>query len=230
MGRSPGAVSRNNGIRETAVRRPKMKLVNFHKAGEGYKKNSKGLGIPVPNVKTIIQKRKKHGHTKTLLSGRSRKILERAARQLTRELRKNPKQTARGLKKFLEASGIKVHISTFKCSLHKSGMFGRKVRRKPLLTSRHKAARLEYAKEHVNKQMSFGIRLCGLKRPKLNYLVIICTRTCGKKKTLPMRRRTAFPQSNTEAYWCFGGVCLHQALQLCIKWKEKWMQANINRF
>ncbi len=34
-------------------------------------------------------------------------------------------------------------------------MFGRKVRRKPLLTSRHKAARLEYAKEHVNKPNEF---------------------------------------------------------------------------
>ncbi len=95
----------------------------------------------MPNVKAIIQKQKKRGHTKTLLgSGRLRKITERAARRLARELCKNPKQTAGVLKKFLEASEIKVHISTFKRSLHKSGMFGRKVGRKPLLLDKRQHA------------------------------------------------------------------------------------------
>uniref|UniRef100_A0A3B4UQV3 Sleeping Beauty transposase HTH domain-containing protein n=1 Tax=Seriola dumerili TaxID=41447 RepID=A0A3B4UQV3_SERDU len=101
-----------------------MNLVNFHKAGEGYKNISKRLGIPAPTVKTIIQIWKKYGHTKTLpRSGRLRKITERAARKLSQELRTNPKQTAGDLK-----------------NAH---------------TSRHKAARLEYAKEDVNKSNEF---------------------------------------------------------------------------
>uniref|UniRef100_A0A3Q3JVK3 Transposase Tc1-like domain-containing protein n=1 Tax=Monopterus albus TaxID=43700 RepID=A0A3Q3JVK3_MONAL len=74
-------------------------------------------------------------------------VTERGTRKLARELRKNPKQAAGDLKKPLDTTGIKVYISTVKCSLHKSGLLGRKARRKPLLTSRHKAARLEYAKE-----------------------------------------------------------------------------------
>uniref|UniRef100_A0A3B3QR66 Sleeping Beauty transposase HTH domain-containing protein n=1 Tax=Paramormyrops kingsleyae TaxID=1676925 RepID=A0A3B3QR66_9TELE len=82
-----------------------MKLVHFHKAGEGYKKLSKRLGIPVPTVKIIIQKWKKHGHTKTQPRiERPSKITERAARKIARE---------------------KVHTSTVKRSLYNSGLFRR---------------------------------------------------------------------------------------------------------
>ncbi|KAF3707609.1 hypothetical protein EXN66_Car000782 [Channa argus] len=122
----------------------KIKLVNLHKSGEGYKNISKRLGIPVPTVKTIIQKWKKYGHTETLpRSGRPRKITARGTRKLARELQKNPKQTVGDLTKSLEATGIKVHISTVKRSLQKSGLFRRKARRKPLLTTKHEAAPLE---------------------------------------------------------------------------------------
>uniref|UniRef100_A0A3Q3KMW1 Transposase Tc1-like domain-containing protein n=1 Tax=Monopterus albus TaxID=43700 RepID=A0A3Q3KMW1_MONAL len=74
-------------------------------------------------------------------------VTERGTRKLAQEPCKNPKQTAGDLTKSLEATGIRVHISTVKHTLHKSGLFGRKASRKPLLTFRHKSARLEYAKE-----------------------------------------------------------------------------------
>lgn len=47
------------------------------------------------------------------------------------------------------------------------------------------------------------------------------SRMYGEKETVPMRKGTPFPQSNmVEVRWCFGGVCLHQTLDICMKGKE----------
>uniref|UniRef100_A0A3B3T0I3 Transposase Tc1-like domain-containing protein n=1 Tax=Paramormyrops kingsleyae TaxID=1676925 RepID=A0A3B3T0I3_9TELE len=83
-------------------------------------------------------------------SGIPSKITERAARKIARELHMNPKQTARDPTKSLEAIGIKVHTSTVKRSRYNCGLYGRRVRRKSLLTTRHMAARLEYGKKIYN--------------------------------------------------------------------------------
>uniref|UniRef100_A0AAY5L7C1 Sleeping Beauty transposase HTH domain-containing protein n=1 Tax=Esox lucius TaxID=8010 RepID=A0AAY5L7C1_ESOLU len=78
----------------------KQKILNFHKAGEGYKKISKRLGIPLPTMKTIVQKWKENGHYQGLVD----------------------QETPQNI-------------------LQRSGLFGRKSHRKPLLTSGHKVTR-----------------------------------------------------------------------------------------
>ena len=51
------------------------KVVERHRAGDGYKKISKALNIPWSTVKTMIKKWKAYGTTKTLpRSGRLSKL------------------------------------------------------------------------------------------------------------------------------------------------------------
>uniref|UniRef100_A0A8D0CN78 Transposase Tc1-like domain-containing protein n=1 Tax=Sander lucioperca TaxID=283035 RepID=A0A8D0CN78_SANLU len=58
--------------------------------------------------------------------------------------------TAKDLKASLELANISVHQSTIRKTLNKQGIYGRTPRRKPLLTKKNIAARLKFAKEHID--------------------------------------------------------------------------------
>lgn len=134
----------------------KDKVVAFHKAGEGYTAIARRLSMPVPTVKSVIQRWRKRGHTAKLQRcGRPRKISAKTARKIVRDVQMDPKQTAADIRKSLETMGVNVHETTVRRVLHQSGLYGRRARRKPLLRAKHKSDRLKYAKDHVNKPMEF---------------------------------------------------------------------------
>ena len=94
-------------------------------------------------VKTIIKKRKVYGTTKTLSrSGRPSKLDDRARRRLIRETTKRPIATLQELQAFMAKTGQSVHVTTISQALHKSGLYGRVARRKPLLKKAHLESRL----------------------------------------------------------------------------------------
>ena len=70
------------------------RIVLRKKSGEGYRKNSAALKVPMSTVASIIRKWKKFRTTRTLPSaGRPSKLSDRGRRALVREVTKNPMVT-----------------------------------------------------------------------------------------------------------------------------------------
>ena len=101
-------------------------------------------------VASIIRKWKKFGTTRTLpIAGRLSKLSNRGRRALVREVTKNPMITLSELQRSSVERGEPSRRTTISAAIHQSGLYGRVVRRKPLLSKRHMTARLEFAKMHL---------------------------------------------------------------------------------
>lgn len=144
------------GSSKQLSRKLKLKIVDAHKAGEGYKKIAKRFQMPISSVRNVIKKWQSSGTVEVKArSGRPRKISDRTARRIVRKASQNPRLTARSLQKDLADTGVVVHYSTIKRYLYKYGLHGRVIRRKPLLRPHHKNQRLNFANEHIDKPDAF---------------------------------------------------------------------------
>ncbi|CAB1432769.1 unnamed protein product [Pleuronectes platessa] len=126
------------------------KVVEKYEAGLGYKKISRALNISLSTIKSIIRKWKEYGTTANLpRGGRPPKLKSRTRRKLIREATRRPMVTLEELQRSTAEVGESVHRTTISRLLHKSGLYGRVARRKPLLKGIHKKSRLEFARSHV---------------------------------------------------------------------------------
>ncbi|KAG2459621.1 TCB1 transposase, partial [Polypterus senegalus] len=126
------------------------RIVSRHKSGEGYRKISAALKVPMSTVASVIRKWKKFKTTRTLhRAGRPSKLEDRGRRALDREVAKNPMVTLSELQRSSVERGEPSRRTTISAAIHLSGLYGRVAKRKPLLSKRHMAARLEFAKRHL---------------------------------------------------------------------------------
>lgn len=105
--------------------------------------------------RTVQRLLRKHRETQSvddrLHPGRARKTTVREDRVLIRMSAGNPRQVARELRQRWNVEhGVDASLSTVKDRLNKGGLPGRIARKKPLLTQRHRQARLEWARQHRN--------------------------------------------------------------------------------
>ena len=97
-----------------------------------------------------MRKWKEYVTTQALLrAGCLTKLSNRARRTLVRKVNKNPMTTLTELQSSLVEMGEPVGRTTVSAALHKSRLYGRVVRQKPLPRKRHMTAHLEFAKRHV---------------------------------------------------------------------------------
>ncbi|KAI4885655.1 hypothetical protein NFI96_027544, partial [Prochilodus magdalenae] len=109
------------------------------------------------------QKFKIHGTVANLPGhcGR-RKTDDKSKRRIIRMATKEPRKTSKEIKGELQAQGRSVSDRTIRRCLSQSGFNGRRPRRTPLLKTKHKKARLEFAKLHgltshkASGRMSYG--------------------------------------------------------------------------
>ncbi|KAG2463307.1 TCB1 transposase, partial [Polypterus senegalus] len=126
------------------------RIVSRHKSGEGYRKNSAALKVPMSTLSSIIHKWKKFKTTRTLpRAGRPSKLSDQGRRALVREVTKNPMVTLSELQRSSVERGEPSRRTTISAATHQSDLHGRVARRKPLLSKRHMTARLEFAKRHL---------------------------------------------------------------------------------
>ncbi|XP_076029868.1 uncharacterized protein LOC143018394 [Oratosquilla oratoria] len=131
-------------------------IVDAHKQGKGYKKISKQFEVPVAMVQSIIKKFKNFGTVKNLMGrGQKAKMSVRDGRKLVRKVADNPRITSKALLSDLKKSGTNISRSTLKRTLHRAGLRGCRPRKTPLLTAKHRAARLAFARAHLDKDPSF---------------------------------------------------------------------------
>ncbi|KAG2463360.1 TCB1 transposase, partial [Polypterus senegalus] len=126
------------------------RIVSRHKSREGYRKISAALKVPMSTVASIIRKWKKFETTRILpRAGQPSKLSDRGRRALVREVTKKPMITLSELQRSSVEREEPSRRTTISVAIHQSGLYGRVARRKPLLSKRHMAARLEFAKRHL---------------------------------------------------------------------------------
>lgn len=122
----------------------------------GYGALSELYGVPKSTVRGIIKRYTATGTVENVPTpGAPKKIGDSAHRRLVREIKKNPKVTAKELKDMLETVGTSVSDRTVRRHLNSDGFHGRRPRCKPLLKAGHRKQRLAYAKQHLDKPQAF---------------------------------------------------------------------------
>jgi len=128
------------------------RIVARHRSGQGYKNISAALKVPKSTVASIILKWKTFGTTRTLpRAGFPAKLSYRARRALVREVKKNPEITVAKLQRCSREMEESCSKSTIIAAIHKSGLYGRVARRKPLLSQSLLKKHLKDSKMVINK-------------------------------------------------------------------------------
>ena len=110
------------------------------------------LKVPKSTVSSIIRKWKEYGTTQALPRvGHPTKL---GNRTLVGEVTKNPMTTLTELQSFLAEMGKPARRTIVSAALHKSRIYGRVARWKPLRRKRHMTAHLGFAKRHVKDSES----------------------------------------------------------------------------
>ncbi|KAG2464976.1 TCB1 transposase, partial [Polypterus senegalus] len=126
------------------------RIVSRYKSGEGYRKISAALKVPMSTVASIIRKWNKFETTRTLpRAGRPSKLSDQWRRALVREVTKNTMVTLSELQRSSVERGEPSRRTPISAAIHQTGLYGTVVRRKPLLSKRQMAACLEFAKSHL---------------------------------------------------------------------------------
>lgn len=167
-------------------------VIALHKQGNGYKKISKLLNVAISTIGSIIRKFKAKGTVATQHGrGRKKKLSKATARFLRRQVDKNPRLTAKDLQEDLAAEGTDVSTTTVRRTLHSEGLHARTPRCTPLLTTRHKKGRLQYAQNHLSKPQKFWDTVLWTDETKLELFGTMDHRYVWRKKS------TAYNEKNT---------------------------------
>ena len=202
------------------------KVLETYEAGLGYKKISQALNISRSTIKSIIRKWKEYGTTAYLpRQGRPPNLTSRTRRTFIRRATKRSMATLEELQRSTAKVGEYVHRTTITRVLHKSVLYGRVARRKPLLKVNHKKSRLEFATSHV--EPTCGRRCSGQMRPKLNFLASMQNAMYGGNLALPITLSTPSQQWNMVVVaLCCGDASLQQVQGNWSKLRKRWMEPN----
>ncbi|KAG2455346.1 TCB1 transposase, partial [Polypterus senegalus] len=157
------------------------RIVLRHKSGEGYRKLSAALKVPMSTVASIIRKWKKFETTRTLpRAGQPSKLSDQGRRALVWEVTKNPMVTLSELQRAVER-GEPSRRTTISAAIHQSGPYGRVARQKPLLSKRHMAAHLEFAKRHLKDSQTMRNKILWSDETKIELFGVNARRHVWRK-------------------------------------------------
>ncbi|KAK7143817.1 hypothetical protein R3I93_014851 [Phoxinus phoxinus] len=178
----------------------RTKIVEKYQQSQGYKSISRDLDVPLSTVRNMIKKFATHGTVANLPGrGRKRKIDERLQRRIVRMVDKQPQTSSKEIQAVLQAQGASVSARTICRNLNKMKRYGRRPRRTPLLTQRHKKARLQFAKMYTSKPNSFWENVLWTDETKIELF--------GKahRSTVYRKCNEAFKEKNTVPTVKYGG-------------------------
>ncbi|KAG2456860.1 TCB1 transposase, partial [Polypterus senegalus] len=158
------------------------RIVSRHKSGEGYRKISAALKVPMSTVASIIHKWKKFETTRTFpRAGRPSKLSNRGRRALVCEVTKNPMVTVSELQRSSVEGGEPSRRTTISAVIHQSGLYCRVARRRPLLSKRHMAAHLEFAKRHLKDSQTMRNKILWSDETKIELFGVNARRHVWRK-------------------------------------------------
>ena len=143
-------------------------VVEKDHSGEGYKKISKSLIIPLSMMKSIIKKWKMYHGTQTLpRSGRPSKLSSQASRKLVLDVTINPTMTLKDLQGSMSEMAFVFIDLQYPVPFTKLASMARK---KQLLKKKHLKAHMEFVKKHLNDTAGMWRNVLESARQKLNIL------------------------------------------------------------
>ena len=167
----------------------RVKIVDLHKAGMGYKKISKQLGEKLTTVGAIIRKWKKYKVTANLpRSGALCKILPCGISMMMRKVRDQPSTTQEELVNDLKA----VTKRTISNTLHREGLKSCCAHQVPLLKKAHVQAHLKFANKHLDDPEEAWEKVMWSDETKIELFGINST-VFGGREMLSTTPRTPFP-------------------------------------
>uniref|UniRef100_A0A8C5N469 Transposase n=1 Tax=Leptobrachium leishanense TaxID=445787 RepID=A0A8C5N469_9ANUR len=120
----------------------RTKIVEKYQQSQGYKSISRDLDLPLSTVSNIIKKFATHGIVANVSGlGQKRKIDERLQRRIVRMVDKQPQTSSKEIQAVLQAQGASVSAQTIRRHLNEMKRYGRRPRKTPLLTQRHKKSK-----------------------------------------------------------------------------------------
>ncbi|KAG2469917.1 TCB1 transposase, partial [Polypterus senegalus] len=158
------------------------RIVSRHKSGGIYRKMSAALKVPMSKVASIIHKWKKFETTRTLpRPGWQSKLSDWGRRALVREKTKNPMVTLSELQRSSMERGEPSRRTTISAAIHQSGLYGTVARRTPLLSKRHMAAHLEFAKRHLKDSQTMRNKILWSDKTKIELFGVNVRRHVWRK-------------------------------------------------
>ena len=100
---------------------------------------------------------------------------------MVREVTKNPMVTLSELQRSSVERGEPCRRTTISAAIHQSGLYGRVARRKPLLSKRHKAAHLEFAKRHLKDSQTMRNKIIWSDETKIELFGVNARRHVWRK-------------------------------------------------
>ena len=111
-------------------------------------------------------------------AGHGSKLSNWGRRALVREVTKDPMVTLSELQRSSVERGETFTRTTISAAIHQSGLYGRVARRKPLLSKRHMAARLEFAKRHLKDSQTMRNKIIWSDETKIELFCYECQVSC----------------------------------------------------
>ena len=146
----------------------RKQIVELRNEGLTYMQIAERVEVPYSTADAIVQKHRGTAAVSNLPRvGAPRKITGRSRRYLLHKVTNEPMTTRACPQKELELQGVHVSRKTVSRELHRSGVHSFTPRRTPLLISKHAKNRLTFAKDHLDKELSFGNGLYGPMKVKL---------------------------------------------------------------
>ena len=129
----------------------RLQIVTLHEENVSLRNISERFDVDRRTIQRLISK---YSNTNSVDDRphprRPRLSTEREDRSLIRMSAANPRAVARNLQQQWRRSGVQACVRTVRNRLIEAGMHGRIANKKPLLTERHRNARLVWARERVN--------------------------------------------------------------------------------
>ncbi|KAG2460510.1 TC1A transposase, partial [Polypterus senegalus] len=170
------------------------RIVSRHKSGGGYRNISVALKVPMSTVASIIHKWKKFKTTRSLpRAGWPSLLSDRGRRALVREVTKNLMVTLSELQRSSVERGEPSRRTTIFAAILQSGLYGREARRKPLLSKRHMAARLEFTKRHLKHSQTMRNKILWSDETKIELFGVNARRHVWRKPGTAYHQANAIP-------------------------------------
>lgn len=170
-------------------------IINLKNDGKSLSEIAEIVKRPRSSVQYVIQQFKK---TKTIAnkprSGRPRKIDHRLEKRIVRSVNENPKISACVIAGNLKSTdGLTVDPQTVRNCLKRNGYNGRVSRKKPYVRKANMKKRLEYALEHIDKDISFWDQVIFSDESKFNIFGSDGRRTVWRKPNTEMDPKNLTP-------------------------------------
>lgn len=132
--------------------RKKIKILTLSEVGRSVREIADDVGCSHSTVVRLLKKHRETGSVdRPIRKGLRRKTTPLEDRLLRRISVRNRFYSATDLRReLLEQCDVNISVQTIRRRLNEGGLFGRRAAKKPLLTRKMKAARLQWAKDHKN--------------------------------------------------------------------------------